>query len=96
MCTWEGPALGSFTSARPQLTLSVVAETKKQFVRGANSDQGSIPVKGVGDVAYTSAGPAQFLNTWRKGYALMITISFGPPNALAAEKVAARAAVTRL
>jgi hypothetical protein len=86
-CTWSGALLGSFTSARSQLTLSVArGVTKAKFVAGyavyfvAGAQPGTMrralssPVRGVGEVAFSMFNGEE-LAVWHSGWVVDISTS---------------------
>ena len=95
MCTWLGPALGSFTSARAQLIVQVMRRTRAQFDTAAKQAQDAARINGVGQAAYATTGVLKSLNVWQHGYALFIVVGF-VSNPLQTEIGVARAAVAHL
>ncbi|HEY3921617.1 MAG TPA: hypothetical protein VGL76_05830 [Gaiellaceae bacterium] len=70
-CTWTSVARGHY-GVHSVLTVSVGAETKAQFVHGAEQIPGAHPVAGLGQVAFMQKGGRGSISAWDKGYAVQI------------------------
>jgi hypothetical protein len=96
-CKWTGKNLARPDALPSQRSLMVqlTASTKARFLKGAKETPGSIRVNGIGEAAYTTTGVLRYLDVQQHGYALWI-IAGDVSDPLAAEKAAAKTAVTHL
>jgi hypothetical protein len=94
-CTWDGVTLGTFTSAHASLRIDIARITKVEFEKQATKAKNAVPVRGVGELAYSQYTAGETLTVWQqcscKDTALTETTS-----PLAAAKTLARAALARL
>ena len=106
-CTWTGIPLGNFTSAHPQLNLTLAGPISKtrflsafktQIVAGSMPGRmerrPALPVTGVGQLAFAMLS-GQELATWSHGTVITISTAY-VSTPLATAKKLARAAIARL
>jgi hypothetical protein len=94
-CIWSFMPYGNFTSAHPQVTMTVSAQTRSEFTHFAKKDGGPA-VNGVGELAYWNGPnrPLTVLTVWDHGYVLDVFDS--GTGALATEKAFAKLALKHL
>ena len=68
--------------------------SRARFESGFHHSRRSVPVGGIGEVAYRTTGPAYFLNVFDRGYAVMIVGR--APDQLSGEEQLAKVMLTRL
>ena len=75
-CTWNGMALGAFTSAHSILMVAIARSTKAAFKATEAARRGAVRVRGVGQAAFgTPESNVVFLIVWQRGVVLSLVAS---------------------
>jgi hypothetical protein len=94
-CTWDGVPPSSFTSYHASLRIDVSRVARAEFEKQARKAKDAVPVRGVGEIAYSQYIAGEFLSVWQNGIWISVELS-GGSSPLADAKTLARAALTRL
>jgi hypothetical protein len=93
-CTWNGIPAGSFTSYHATLRIDVAQISRAQFDTIAKKTKHAVPIRGLGEAAFSSYMAGEFLAVWHSGIYLAVELT-GGSSPVAAAKMLAREALTR-
>jgi len=94
-CTWDGVTQGTFTSAHASLRIDIARVTKAEFEKQAKKAKNAVPVRDVGELAYSQYTAGETLTVWQQGIWMSVDLTEAT-SPLAAAKTIARAALARL
>jgi hypothetical protein len=94
-CTWDGATPNSFTSYHASLRIDIARVTKAEFEKQAKKAKNAVPVRNVGELAYSQYLAGEVLTVWQHGIWMSVELS-GGTSPIEAAKALARSALTRL
>ncbi|HEX4520443.1 MAG TPA: hypothetical protein VH063_12765 [Gaiellaceae bacterium] len=76
-CTWNSAPLSKATSVRKWLMVQLTAKTEAVFVHDEGGQQGSVPIRGIGKIAFGTPGNQVVqLAVWKDGYAFTVFVTY--------------------
>jgi hypothetical protein len=93
-CTWTAVPFSSFGYNGNRFTMSLTPMTRARFATGLLAMRRSVPVRGIGQLAYRTTGPAYFVSAFDHGYA--VVVSGYSPDQINGEEQLAKVILTRV